>query len=402
VNYEHDELTHVIEAWLDTTEPNEDPAAVFDRVIGELDSIPQRGSSWLAWRFPVMSNPVRIALAAAAVIAVGFLAISLPSATPQPGGGPSQPADDPSLSASATPENDLGVFEPARGRIVYRVGSHLEAVDPEDPSSPVVIEPVDTSPWAMPPHAMPAGWSADGTKLAITDEDGEVFYVMDRTGSLERVAEYPQCCWFVTSAWMSPDGTERLGYAPSLEIIDLVGNRPSRVIGEVELSFQHPMSVWSPDSLLVAYIWSKGGDSATPAVGIIDLTSGARRELISGWGLIRQLVWSPDGSQILVVAGPTAPDLGNRTLNPLTNPQPASLYLVDVDDGEAHEVAWGHYLAAAWSPDGTRIAAMDYVGGYHRVVVVNADGSGDRQVLAELAGNGYLFTGVVWHPVPAP
>lgn len=396
MNREHDEFTHVIEAWLDATEAQEDPGAVFDHVIGQLDATPQRRSSWLAWRSPVMSNPVRIALAATAVIVVGVVAVNLRSATPQLGGGPSP-------SSSATPGTDLGVFEPARGRVVFRVGPQLEAVDPDDPSSRVVIEPgsLGLSFWPM-----PAGWSADGSKLAITDEYNGDLYVMDRTGSLDRVGERAGCCWFVTEAWMSPDGTKRVVFdSGRLQIVDLEDSRPSRVI-DVEqfeetrgdVGGQPSMPVWSPDGSQVAYIWSKGGDFATPAVGIVDLTSGASRELISGWGLVRQLAWSPDGSQLLAVAGPNAPGY-NRQLNPLVHSQVASLYLVDIDDGEAHEVASGHYVAAAWSPDGTRIAAIDYDGG-HRVVVVSADGSGGPQVLAELFGDDDLFTGVVWHPVP--
>lgn len=304
---------------------------------------------------------------------------------------------------------DLGVFEPVRGRVVFRVGSHLEAVDPANPSSSAVIEPGDLGL----EYAMPAGWSADGSKLAVTDEYNGHLYVMDQQGSLDRVPveELPDlqfgCCDFVPSAWLSPDGTQGLAFARSgrLYILDLDDLRRSRVV-EVEQFgwatgefFQNPMPVWSPDGSQAAYVWSKGGDYRTPAVGIVDLGSGASRELISGWGLIRQLAWAPDGSQVLMVAGRDAP-YPSRQLNPLTQPQEASLYVVDIDDGEAHEIAPGHYVAAAWSPDGTQIAAIDYLG-RREVVVINADGSGGRRVLATLSG-GDLFTGVVWHPVPVP
>lgn len=77
MNREHDELTHVIEAWLETTEASEDPAAVFDHVIGRLDAMPQRRSWWTAWRSPAMSNPVRLVVAAAVVVAVAVLAGNL-------------------------------------------------------------------------------------------------------------------------------------------------------------------------------------------------------------------------------------------------------------------------------------------------------------------------------------
>ena len=84
-------------------------------------------------------------------------------------------------------------------------------------------------------------------------------------------------------------------------------------------------------------------------------------------------------------------------MNPLVNPQPTSLYLVDIDDREPHELASGHFVAAAWSPDGSQIAAIEYAAA-RELVVMNADGSGVPRVLAEL-DRGDLFTGVAWHPI---
>jgi hypothetical protein len=308
----------------------------------------------------------------------------------------------------------LGVFEPVRGRVVFRVETHLEAVDPDDPSSSNVIEFPEG---IASTYLMPAGWSADGSKLALGDEYNGYSYVMDETGTVERIAGPGGCCAFVDSGWMSPDGTQRLGgFGPDnkLYIFDLDDTAPSRTV-EVEHfeiasggDIQPPTAVWSPDGGRVAYIWSKGGDRNAPAVGIVDLSSGASRELTSGWAYIRHIAWSPDDSQLLIIARREAPPPYSYgpSLNPLVNPQRASLYLVDIDDGEAHEIAEGHYVAAAFSPDGTRIAAIDYPGS-RDVVVMNADGSGLR-TLANLhdaegrGSDGWLFTGVVWHPVPAP
>jgi Tol biopolymer transport system component len=290
---------------------------------------------------------------------------------------------------------------------------------------------------------MPAGWSADGSKLALTTEYGDLF-VMDRTGSLDWVPieqlpdvgrwnfdeirthldcrrPRPRGRGCVSSAWLSPDGTQGLvlgspvvpvgngvgqrSLGPGrLYVRDLDDVRASRVI-EVEgfestrfestqsYDSQRAMPVWSPDGTRVAYIWSKGGNLDTPAVGIIDLETGAARELISGWGLITQLAWSPDGSQLLVVAGPgprLAPD----------GDLPANLYRVDIDDAEAHEVAAGRFAAAAWSPDGSRIVAVDNPGTWE-LIMVDADGSGARQVVAILDDQ-LRPGGVVWHPRPAP
>jgi Tol biopolymer transport system component len=88
------------------------------------------------------------------------------------------------------------------------------------------------------------------------------------------------------------------------------------------------------------------------------------------------------------------------SLNPLTRPISTSLYLLDVDDGGSRHIASGHYVAAAWSPDGSQIAAVDYYRGRH-LVVMDADGT-EQQTLANMIGYGYdgLFTGISWHPAP--
>lgn len=65
---------------------------------------------------------------------------------------------------------------------------------------------------------------------------------------------------------------------------------------------------------------------------------------------------------------------------------------------DLREIAPGHYLAAAWSPDGTQIAALDYSSDSRQLVVMNADGTGQR-VIPDIVPSG-PFTGVAWHPVP--
>jgi Tol biopolymer transport system component len=315
------------------------------------------------------------------------------------------------IPALVEPTMGLGVFEPARGRVVFLVGGpspHLEAVDAADPSSSLVID-ADLGGRSL----MPAGWSADGSKLALTDEVGGDLYVMDRTGSFHQVGsprvEGDCPCRFITPAWMSPDGRERMPFFSNsgwLRVFDVDDSHITRTVdvGQFE---GFALAAWSPDGSQVAFMSGKN-------IGVVDLASGASREvalaggnggeLAPSWGFERHLTWSPNGTQLLVVAVhddpfPVPAGFWNGYANPLQGPLAASLYLVDVDDGEVREVASGHYVAAAWSPDGTQIAAVDYPGS-REVVVLDADGS-DRRVLANLPV-GDNFTGVVWHPVPAP
>src|SRR5262245_10604632 len=261
-------------------------------------------------RLPELGRFGRTLLSAAAAVVVAIVVINLLfQRGPAVGVGPA--------TASPPRPTDLGIFEAARGRIVYRVNEHLVAVDPADPASSVVIEPGDLEPGN---NAMPVGFSADGSKLAITDEYNGRMYVMDRTGELNRVPVEAirglaaGCCAFVDSPWLSPDGTHALRFAAptgpdgSLWVLDLNDVPRSRHVQPDVFHWTNtwaevaPLPAWSPDGTHAAFVWSQDGDLYKPAIGIVNLETGESRELASGWGVIRHLVWSPDGTQLRVVA----------------------------------------------------------------------------------------------------
>lgn len=113
-----------------------------------------------------------IGAVAAAAVAAAAIAVtaSLDRGAPQSQGAA---VDSPAWPAS------FGVFEPARGRIVYTDGPGLSAIDPADPSSVNAL--------ALPNGLgalTPAGWSADGTRLALTSEHSGSSYVMDAEGAV--------------------------------------------------------------------------------------------------------------------------------------------------------------------------------------------------------------------------
>ena len=67
-----------------------------------------------------------------------------------------------------------------------------------------------------------------------------------------------------------------------------------------------------------------------------------------------------------------------------------------LDGSTLRRIAAGSYLAAAWSPDGTQIAAISATPEGLEIVVMNADGT-DKQTLIELDSERH--TGIAWHPV---
>ncbi len=86
---------------------------LLDIVLFAVDTTPQRQSSWLAWRSPFMSNTVRIALAAAAVVVVALIGYQLLVAPTTVGGPPPSPSpsETPTPSPAATPATPAAVVD---------------------------------------------------------------------------------------------------------------------------------------------------------------------------------------------------------------------------------------------------------------------------------------------------
>jgi hypothetical protein len=85
------DVERIVRSWLDEG-VNVLPDRVLDFVLDQVPATPQRRASWLARRFPIMTNAMRIAVAAVAVIVIAILGVSLlykggvggPSATATP------------------------------------------------------------------------------------------------------------------------------------------------------------------------------------------------------------------------------------------------------------------------------------------------------------------------------
>jgi hypothetical protein len=416
-----DGFTATLETHLETVEgPPAIPAALRAAVHASVRTTGQRRPPrWVGGRSR-RGRPLGLLAPVGALAAVAIAIVGL-RLLPGGGGPVASRTLEPSPTSPPAVIADLGVFEPARGRIVFRVGSHLEAVDPDHPGSAVTIEPGDLG---LGTSAMPAGWSADGTRLAISDEFHGADYVMDDTGTLTRVSTEQidgymgGCCWFVESPWLSPDGMRGLKAFPVFsspeeaegwQLVAFEVADPTRS-QTFDLGPAYPegialaaMPAWSPDASKVAYLWNRGRHERS-GVAILDLLTGRIRDLWPVWSYVRHLAWSPDGSRLLAVAGFDSVT-GQSASNPLLKSRASTLYALDVDDGDAHPIADGYFIAGAWSPDGTRIAAIDFApGGRRSVVVLDTSGSAAPTVLAELSGGGsrdtYLFSGITWHPVP--
>lgn len=341
------------------------------------------------------------------VLAIGVTRASLSDGSGAQSAGPvpDLPSDAPVIKSGP-----LGVFEPVRGWIVYPIGDGLKAVNPADPAERHTLElpaGMDTllgggGDGANRPQ--PAGWSADGTKLALSHEYFGDSFVMTADGSITRQVFGPRgCCGFVAEAWLSPDGTTGLdGVGPEgIRYYDLSPSRYSSL-----RTLEPPLAAdrqawgaaWSADGSRIAFVAVADQEGTKPTLHVASFSTGANQPLRGpAVGHIRHIVWSPNDADLLVVAGATLPP--NSQLNPLVHPQATKLFLVATDgSAPAREIASGYYVAAAWSPDGTQIAAIEYSPSGRELVVMNADGTGSRPLVELPAGE--LFTGVAWHPLP--
>jgi hypothetical protein len=106
------DVTRIVRSWLDEG-VTALPDRVLDLVLDQIPATPQRRASWLARRFPVMTNYVRFVAAAAAIILFAVLAVKVipglgvggPSATPTPEPTPSASQRAATPTGPVTPGN---------------------------------------------------------------------------------------------------------------------------------------------------------------------------------------------------------------------------------------------------------------------------------------------------------
>ncbi|HKZ85754.1 MAG TPA: hypothetical protein VJ793_19120 [Anaerolineae bacterium] len=226
----------------------------------------------------------------------------------------------------------------------------------------------------------PVIWSPDGQRLAYVAEiDGNLdVYAQAAAGeassrvnlSLSPARDY-QPDW-------SPDG-ERLAFVseregepaifvaaadpagrgvPSAPLRGSASSSGSAVARLLDDGTSQTHPAWSPDGRYLAYASDCLGDTAVS----IAKADGAEVARVT-WtdAPVSAIVWSPDGSTLLVQAGRHA------YLVSLDGRRPAR---IDVDAAET--------INASWSPDGGALVFAARAGSQFDVVLVNADGSGRR------------------------
>jgi TolB protein len=240
-------------------------------------------------------------------------------------------------------------------------------------------------------------WSPDGERVAyISNQDHKIgVYVMDATGThLPALSgglaldgdEFPR--------W-SPDGS-RLAF--ELDGAIYVVNADGSGLRELTA---HPagdvMPEWSPDGRWIAFSSERDGNAE---IYLIDPNDGSvLRRLTDTPDDELAPAWSPDGLQIAYSVQPAGALPGTEDY----------LYVMQANGTQQRrlvaEVRSAAVIAAAWSPDGARIAfaAQPFGTSVNALFVVNADGGGLANMGVDLPDLSRPAWRPVWWPsAPLP
>ena len=217
-------------------------------------------------------------------------------------------------------------------------------------------------------------WTPDGKQIlfSVSADDTSRLYAIDPAGRNQReIASVPG-----RAPTLSPDG-KRLLYAAGtwtatrLTVSAPDGSNPQQVTDGSSFAWN---SHWSPDGKRIAFTGRDPNGRA--AVFVMNANGSEPRQitrLTPEQGRAQWPVWSPDGRRLAIQANSNEPKSHS-----------CHVWIVDLSTGEARKLA-AHdqpYLdeTPAWFPDGQRIAFQSDRTGRMEVWVMNADGSGQRQV----------------------
>jgi Tol biopolymer transport system component len=229
------------------------------------------------------------------------------------------------------------------------------------------------------PEVQSPVWSPDGRRIAfVSRRDGSALYVMNADGSGLRIVARVQR--FATPAW-SPDGRRIVfqGWGDgALYVVNADGS------GQRTLARRGSTPAWSPDGRRIAFV-------ITGKLYVVNADGSGHRTLTPrvGDGAAASLAWSPDGRKLLVLL-----EHGSAPLCAICD----RVYVLNADGSGLRDVtqklSGGFGTPASdpvWSPDGRKIAFVR-VGVY----VVNADGSGMRNLTPK--PRGAVYAAPAWSP----
>jgi Tol biopolymer transport system component len=237
---------------------------------------------------------------------------------------------------------------------------------------------------------------------------------------------------FGSPVTFSPDGRHlafvrgEFGREITLLVADADGANERAVLKRSPPDF-FGLPAWSPDSQSLACVYgsTEAFDGSSPALGVttFQVSDGAERRLTDArWTDVRQLSWLPDGSGLVLSAaeaelspaqvwmlslpsgevrrvtndlntylGASVTADGSALVTVQTDRVPNVWVAPAGDAARARQITTGSgkfdgYYGLSWAPDG-RIVYASLAGGGWDIWVMNADGTGQRQLTAGARSN---------------
>ena len=224
-------------------------------------------------------------------------------------------------------------------------------------------------------------WSPDGRRIAfVSRRDGKVLYVMNADGSGLRIVARVER--LTTPAW-SPDGREIAYGRNGVYVMNADGS------GQRQLARSGNAPAWSPDGRRIAFV-------ITTKLYVANADGTGHRTLtrLRGFGgVVVALAWSPDGRKLLFLAEHMSAPLCAYC---------DRLYVLNADGSGLRDLTrklsggFGtHASDPVWSPDG-RMIAFVRLNTRHGVYVINADGSAVRNLTPK--PRGAVYAAPAWSP----